>query len=100
MSVCVYHLGFRTEQKKKRSTAQVYFPIYHVQEPNVLYNDKVLLALPRSTEFVQTVSKGVCYIGSNLTLRRAIHTYAIFLQSTVNAGECIWSCSSGGQCTD
>ena len=34
--------------------------IHHFQESIVLYNDKVLLALPHSTEFVQTVSKGVC----------------------------------------
>ena len=38
----------------------------------------------KSDLFVQTVSKGVCYFGSTLFLRRAIHKYAICLQSCVN----------------
>ena len=49
--ICV-SFGFQ-----KRSSAQVYKPIYHVQEPIVPYKDKVLLALPYPTEFVQNVSK-------------------------------------------
>ena len=58
MNVCLCNLGFRN--KTNRSTAQVYNPIYHVKEPIVLYNNKVLLALPYPIEFVQTVSKGGC----------------------------------------
>ena len=48
MSVCVYHFNFR--YNKKRSVAQVYAPIYHAQEPIVLFNDKVLLSLPHPTK--------------------------------------------------
>ena len=45
--------------KKKRSTAQVYSPIYHVEEPIVLYNDKVLLALPHLLHRNSTVARRV-----------------------------------------
>ena len=62
------HLGFRN---KNRSTAQVYNPRY-VYEPIVLYDDKVVLAFPLPTKFVQTVSNGSTYI-----LGSAIHKYAI-----------------------
>ena len=72
MSVCVYHLGFRN---KKRSITQVYNLIYYVQEPVVLYNDQVLLALLNlnlfklySKEFARRL---------HFILRRAIHKYAI-----------------------
>ena len=58
MYLCIIWVS---ETKQKRYTAQVYNPIYHVKEPVVLCNDKVLLAIPQPTEFVQTVSKGVCY---------------------------------------
>ena len=57
MSLCLYPFGFRNKKKK---------------------------ALPHPTEFVQSVSKGVCCIGSALILRRAIHKYAVCLQSTIN----------------
>ena len=42
MYVCTVWVS---ETKQKRSTAQVNNPIYHVQEPIVLYNDTVWLSL-------------------------------------------------------
>ena len=40
MSVYAFHLGFRNKKE------HALLPIYHVNERIVLYNDKVLLALP------------------------------------------------------
>ena len=91
--------------EKKCSTAQVYNPIYQVQESILLYNDKVLLALPHPTEFVQTKSKWV-YEMALLLFWGALFTGMQLVCNPLQmpfcelSGECIWSCSPGGQCAE
>ena len=72
MCVCIIWVS---ETKQKRSTAQVYNPVYHVQGPIVLYNVKVLLAIPLPHCIWSNCVLGALLYGSKLILRYVIHKY-------------------------